>query len=728
MNQKKKLQESEAHYRTIIETTQDGFWVVDVNTARIIDVNDTYCRMTGYSKTELLGMTVGDLEVIESHQETKAHIKMMKENGSDLFDTRHKKKDGSFIDIEVSATFIEREDVIFVFCRDITTRKKMEYEVKQSEEKFQLLFDKAPLGYQSLDAEARFIDVNQKWLETLGYSKEDVIGKWFGDFLCPEYIEGFRERFPLFKSQGYIHSEFEMLHKDGYSLFIAFEGKVGYSLEGKFKQTHCILQDITARKLTEEALSKSEERFRVAQEISPDGFTIFHPIRNEKGEIIDFSWVYENQAIANINNTDPQQVIGRRILDLFPDHIGTSIFEAYIHVAKTGKSQIIEEINVGNVISSPKWLRLVIVSMGEDIAILAQDITERKKAENELLHLSYHDHLTELYNRRFFEEETKKIDKQDNLPISIIMCDINGLKMVNDSFGHKSGDELLIKAANTIKKACREKDIVARIGGDEFVILLTKTTAMESMQIANNIKELASNEKVANMELSISYGYDTKTDDKQSIIEIIANAENHMYRHKLHERSSMRSKTIDLIMNTLFEKSNRELLHSNRVSAICRAIALKMNLDKDVINQLGIAGLLHDIGKIGIDEKILNKDGRLTNEEREAIEKHPEIGWRLLSSTDEFSELSQLVLTHHEKWDGSGYPNGLKGETIPLEARILVVADAFDAMTNERTYRKEVSNEEAIMELKRCSGTHFDPDIVDVFVNQVLLDLENIRM
>ncbi|MBV1756480.1 MAG: PAS domain S-box protein [Dethiosulfatibacter sp.] len=722
----RRLQESEAHYHTLIETTQDGFWVIDIN-GKITDVNEMYCQMTGYTKTELLGMKIAELEALETQQEIMARIKQITEKKSVIFETCHKRKDGSLFDIEISATFVDHDAGVFVFCRDITKRKKFEFDLRQSEEKFQLLFNKAPLGYQSLDFEGRFIEVNQKWLETLGYSKEEVVGKWFGDFLCPEHVEGFRQRFPIFKSQGYIHSEFEMLHKDGQRLFIAFEGKVGYNADGEFKQTHCILQDITARKQTEEALLKSEERFRIAQEMSPDGFTILHPLRNEIGEAIDFTWVYENQAIARINQTDVEQVIGKSLLDLFPDHVGTSIFEAYKHVANTGESQIIEEINVGGVISRPMWLRLVVVSMGEDIAILSQDVTKRKKTENELLHLSYHDHLTELYNRRFFEEELKRIDRQENLPISIIMCDINGLKMVNDSFGHNFGDELLKNAARTIRKACRDEDVIARIGGDEFVILLPNTTAGESVLIANHIKELASNEKVANIELSISYGYDTKTDDKKSMIETIANAENHMYRHKLHERSSMRSKTIDLIMNTLFEKSNRELLHSNRVSAICKAIATKMNLDKDVINQLGIAGLIHDIGKIGIDEKILNKDGMLTGDEKNAIEKHPEIGWRLLSSTDEFSELGQFVLTHHEKWDGSGYPNGLKGETIPLEARVIVIADAYDAMTNERTYRKEMSKEEAIKELKRCSGTHFDPNIVDVFVHQVLLDNNNFR-
>ena len=867
--------------------------------------------------------------------------------------------------------------------RNLKDLKESQRIAHESEEKFQLLFNQAPLGYQSLDQEGRFIEVNQKWLDTLGYAREEVIGKWFGDFLCPEYVEGFRERFPVFKAQGHIHVEFEMLSKDGQRLFMSFEGKIGYSADGEFKQTHCILQDITDQKMAEMALIESEERFRVAQEISPDGFTILHPLRNETGEIVDFTWVYENQAIANVNQTDPQKVIGKRVLDIFPGHRGTIIFEAYKHVANTGETQILKEINAGEVISKPAWLRLVVVSMGEDIAILAQDITDRKaaektseenvfrfqslfnemsagaaiykvlndgqhgkdyiiqdfnraalkaegkekaevlgkslydlrpnideyglipvfqsvwktgepayypskiyvdekfsnwyenrvyklpsgeivaifddvtektiaeeavkkqndlfvslleilpvgvfmvdsaegkplvvnetgkallgigivpdanehnlseaykafkgntqkqyptnempitlgmkgikshiddmvverpdgskillevlgtpvndtegkpwaslvtfmditdrkKAENELLYLSYHDHLTGLYNRRYFEQELKNLDTPENLPLSIIMFDVNGLKLVNDSFGHDLGDALLKKSAEAIKKACREEDIIARIGGDEFVILLPRTTAAEAAQISNHIKELASDEKAANMELSISYGYDTKKTDNQSIIEIIANAENHMYRHKLYERSSIRSKITDLIMNTLFEKSDREAAHSNRVSSICQAIASKLNMGQDAVKKMKIAGLIHDIGKIGVDERILNKPGSLTAEERGHIERHPEIGWRLLSSTDEFSELAKYVLSHHENWDGTGYPNGLKGETIPLEARIISVADTYDAMTSERSYRKKMSRDEAVKELIRCSGTQFDPMVVDVFINEVL--------
>ena len=354
------------------------------------------------------------------------------------------------------------------------------------------------------------------------------------------------------------------------------------------------------------------------------------------------------------------------------------------------------------------------------IILYTEVITDQIRIENRLRYLSYNDHLTGLRNRRYFEEELKNVDTQENLPLSVMMCDVNGLKLVNDSFGHDAGDLLLKKAAEIIRKVSREKDLIARMGGDEFVLLLPNTTAGETVDIANRIKELASMETVANVELSISYGYETKTAENQSMTEMIGRAENHMYRHKLHERSSIRSRTIDLIMNTLFEKSDREAAHSRRVSKLCRAIAEEMGLNKDVVNQVRIAGLIHDIGKIGIDEKILNKSGGLTFEERREIERHPEIGWRLLRATNEFSQLAQILLNHHERWDGSGYPGGIKGEAIQIEARIIAVADAYDAMTSKRSYKKEMSKKEAVKELEGCAGTHFDPVVVDVFLHRVL--------
>lgn len=349
---------------------------------------------------------------------------------------------------------------------------------------------------------------------------------------------------------------------------------------------------------------------------------------------------------------------------------------------------------------------------------LRKENEARKVQEERLKYLSFHDHLTGLYNRRFYEEELKRLDTARNLPMTIVMADINGLKLINDSFGHAKGDELLKKAAEEMKKGCRADDIVARLGGDEFVILLPKTDTSAAEEIIKRIKELSLNEKVETIDISISFGYETKRHVEENTQEILKKAEDHMYRHKVYESSSKRSETIDLIMNTLFEKSNREMMHSKRVSEICEEIAINMNLDKETINAVRTAGLMHDIGKMGIDEKILNKPQSLNHEEWKQIKRHPEIGYRILSSVNEFSEIASYILEHHERWDGKGYPKGLMGEEISLQARIIAVADACDAMTSDRAYRKGLSEEEAIIEIKRCSGTQFDPDITKILMKR----------
>jgi diguanylate cyclase (GGDEF)-like protein len=351
----------------------------------------------------------------------------------------------------------------------------------------------------------------------------------------------------------------------------------------------------------------------------------------------------------------------------------------------------------------------------------AQDITVRKKNENQIIYMGYHDQLTGLYNRRFYEEELKRLDTMRNLPLTIAMADVNGLKLINDSFGHAIGDEVLRKSANLITKCCRADDIVARLGGDEFVIIFPKTDSVSAEAVIARIKEMEANEKMDSINISISFGHETKYKIEENIHNIIKTTEDHMYKNKLYESASIRSKTIDLIMNTLYEKNNREMLHSKRVSRLCEMIAIKMNFDKNDINQMSIAGLMHDIGKIGVDEKILNKTDKLNNEEWIKMKRHPEIGYRILSSVNEFSELAEYVLEHQEKWDGTGYPRNLKGEEISINARIIAIADAYDAMTTERTYSHALTEEEAIEEIKKCSGTQFDPEIVNTFIENVLL-------
>jgi diguanylate cyclase (GGDEF)-like protein/PAS domain S-box-containing protein len=594
-------------------------------------------------------------------------------------------------------------------------------DLKTEQALIEAIFDSIPGYLYVYDESGKLIKWNKKHEEMTGFSAEELsrmtLENWFDQEDILKVHSAVRDVF----ENGYGEVVAKLILKNGEKLLTRSSG-VPLVLDGN-KYFTGIGVDITEIKKTEEQLRQYMDDLLESQRIARLGTWRLDLATNQ------VVWSEELYKMYGFNPSIPPPPYTEHMKLFTPeswDNLSTALEQT--STLGTPYELELETVTKGG-LNGWMWVRGEAIkdSKGNIIGLrgAAQDITERKKNENELLYLSNHDHLTGISNRRSFEEALIRLDTKQNLPLSIIMCDVNGLKLVNDSFGHELGDTLLKCAAEIIKKICRKEDVIARIGGDEFILLLPKTSAQESVDIANQIKELASKEKVANIELSISYGYDTKTTNKQSIVEIIANAENYMYRHKLYERSSIRSKTTDLIMNTLFEKSNREAAHSNRVSSICQAIASKLNLDKDAVNQMKIAGLIHDIGKIGIDEKILNKPGNLTDDERSEIERHPEIGWRLLSSTYEFTELAQFVLNHHEKWDGSGYPNGLRGEAIQLGARIIAIADAYDAMTSDRSYRKGLSKEEAIKELTRCSGSQFDPNIVEVFVNQVLPNNSN---
>lgn len=342
-----------------------------------------------------------------------------------------------------------------------------------------------------------------------------------------------------------------------------------------------------------------------------------------------------------------------------------------------------------------------------------------KKSEG-IRYLSYHDVLTGLYNRRFYEDEIKRVNTEQNLPISIIIGDVNGLKLVNDAFGHAKGDKLLKVAGAVIQSMCRMDDIVARWGGDEFIILLPKTNKEEAVEVVQRIKDLYAEKQMNGIDGSISFGLDTKENREDDIINVLKNAEDDMYRNKTLEKESVRSNMIHTIITTLHEKNPREEGHSKRVSEICQQIGKAIGLPEIEVRKLKVGGLLHDIGKIAIEEGILNKPSKLTEQEWEEIKRHPEIGYRILSSSHEMLELTEYILSHHERWDGKGYPKGLKGEEIPQMARIIGLADSYDAMTSERSYRKALSEDVVLREIRENAGTQFDPEIARAFVEKVL--------
>ncbi|HQM39138.1 MAG TPA: diguanylate cyclase [Clostridia bacterium] len=343
------------------------------------------------------------------------------------------------------------------------------------------------------------------------------------------------------------------------------------------------------------------------------------------------------------------------------------------------------------------------------------DISQKKSNIEQIRYLSYHDVLTGLPNRRKFEVITEQIDISNNIPYSVIYADINNLKMTNDIFGHDTGDNLIVKAAQIIKNNVNEDAFIARIGGDEFIILLSKTDYNQALSILNNIKEEIHNTKIAAIMCSISIGAETITDDKTTIEQAISNAENKMYREKVMNRKSNNTNLLKDLINTLHERSPREITHSENVSALSEKIAIAMKLSEPMVKRIKLAGYMHDIGKIVLNEAILKKD-YYSDEEREQFHLHPVHGYRILNLFDDTLDIAEGVYCHHEKWDGTGYPKGLKETEIPLIARIIAVAEAYDALVNRKN-DFDLSKEEALKEIKDASGISLDPYIADLFVD-----------
>src|SRR5665648_382219 len=340
----------------------------------------------------------------------------------------------------------------------------------------------------------------------------------------------------------------------------------------------------------------------------------------------------------------------------------------------------------------------------------------------EISYISYHDFLTGLYNRIYFEEEKKRLDTPRQLPISIIMGDVNGLKLINDGFGHSKGDEVLIEIAKILKSCCREEDIVSRIGGDEFGILLPKTDSQSAQRICGSIYDTCKGYALDGSSIypSISLGYATKNFETETMDSILMAAEESMSRQKLLESKSAHSSIISSVKAIMLEKSQETEEHAERMVQLSRSIGLAMSLSDDQLNELGLLSTLHDIGKMGISVDILSKPSKLSDEEWVEMRRHPEFGFRIAQASSELIPIAEYILCHHERWDGKGYPQGLIGEQIPLLSRIVAIVDSFDAMTHDRAYRIAMTKEEAIEEIRRNSGTQFDPEVTKVFIEKVL--------
>lgn len=476
-----------------------------------------------------------------------------------------------------------------------------------------------------------------------------------------------------------------------------------------------VFSDVTKEYETRQALEESEERYR----------TLFNTML-EGCQVINFNWeyVYINEALEDQINKSRDELIGKKMTEIYPGIEKTSM---YTVLQDCMENRITREIE--NKFKFPdgtvKWFQLRVHPVKEGIFILSNDITERKQREKRVEFMSLHDNLTQLYNRTYFEAEIERLNTKRQLPITMIMIDLNGLKIINDTYGHKIGDKFLVKSAQLLEDIFRQEDIIARWGGDEFVILLTQTNQKTAERLTQRIKKAEEKVNVTEeetMPLSLAVGYAVKEESSTDIYSLFTKAEDMMYKDKLLEEKSIKSHIVKTILATLQEKSQETKEHAERMEKLAVGLGEMVGLPNSELDRLSLLAMLHDIGKTIIPEEILNKPMQLTEEEWEKIKKHPGTGYRICSEVEEFSHIAQEILAHHERWDGKGYPKGLEKDEIPLLSRIITIVDAYDVITNSRVYSPSNPKLKALKEINKCAGDQFDPELVKIFTKMIVKD------
>lgn len=558
--------------------------------------------------------------------------------------------------------------------------------------------------------------INQSCSELTGFHPGEVEGKFYWDVFMPAndrelekaFFEALQpERFPL-------KFENQWAMKDGTIRNILWSNTAMLDEKNTVQYIISVGVDITERKKVEETLREANEKLRALIQASPLA-----------GITLDFSGRVASWSSA------AERILGWRekeVLGTFPPMIPEDrreVFETLRRDTSQGRSFTAVQTRYLKKGGQPIDLSLSTAPLrnrgGEvrGILLLVQDITEQKRAEEKIRYLSFHDKLTGLYNRAFFEEELKRLDTARQLPLSIIMGDVNGLKLVNDAFGHKVGDDLLKGISNILRVSFRKEDIVCRWGGDEFAILLPKTPHQAALKLVQRVKEACLKAEFSPIHLNIALGVATKEDSSQELDEVIKKAEAEMYFNKMSEAKGFRISTIASLLHTLGEKCFETEEHVWRMQKLAAEMGNALQLNDTHLDNLSLAVAMHDIGKITLPEHILLKPGPLSEQEWHIVKKHSERGYHIALSSFELAYLAPVVLSHHERWDGKGYPQGLKGEEIPLLARIIALIDAYDVMTNDQVYKKAVSCREAIAEIERCAGYQFDPGLAKIFINVV---------
>ncbi|MBV1708598.1 MAG: diguanylate cyclase [Erysipelothrix sp.] len=611
------------------------------------------------------------------------------------------------------------------YAQTLQNEKKLSAYISESEQRMSALLANLPgMAYRCRnDRNWTMQYVSDGCLRLTGYTREQLLHNTaisYNDIIMKSYREEIWTNWQVKLSRHEtVEMEYEIQTKDGSTKWVWEQGRGVYDHQERVIAIEGLIIDISERVENNRIRQLAQDKLSAVLRSIGDGV-----ITVDKEGKIDFLNPMAAQ-ILELNSTcigerfDEQlkflstltkEAIESPVTQCLKNRKVQSMQQQITMVTRQGKSLEVETN------ASP----LINQNTIEGVVLVFRDVTLRLAKEREIEYLSYHDGLTGLYNRRFYEEEIRRLDMPRNLPITLVVGDVNGLKVINDGFGHPMGDQLIQQAAQAIKNSCRNDEIIARTGGDEFAILLPGVNETEAEKVIARMRKNAAESVIMGLPVSIAFGYATKTDPNQSIFKVLQMAEDNMYQNKMSDSTNSRHQTIKIMLQSLFNRSPREEAHILNVSHICELFATAMGFDRDQIVELKLAAQLHDIGKIAIEERILEKPGAFSDLERIQIQRHSETGFRILSTSAEYLNVAQIVYDHHENFDGTGYPRGLKGDRIPIGARILSIAEAVDAMSNDQPHRKAMTKEQIKAELIRCSNTQFDGNLVKIFIQSVL--------
>lgn len=721
------LKDSEEKYRNIIESMEDGYFEVNIP-GNFLLINRYLHTVLGFRREELIGDSFRKIMDDENGKKVRrAFINAYQTREiRRAFDWEVRKSDGSAMFVETTILpIIDTHDEVIGFrgiVRDITERKKYEQALQESEQKLQervsylnALIRNLNELFLTYDLNGNVTFANNKTFEIGGVMPENLIGRHVTEFIQDEYHDQVRNEIAIRGSRGGNAAyELPIKRKDGSRAIIKINSTPIINENGEIEGGMILGEDITVTKKVQQELATSEKRYRAIVQDQTELICRFLP---------DLTITFVNDAYCRYFNLAVADVIGRKLPRFLLSSIERDFYRQEISKFTPENPVRHLELSVALENDSKNWLSWTVRAIFNEQEMIIEyqgvgrDITISKQAEEQLIYMGTHDGLTDLYNRLYFEQQMLSMQNNNMLNVGLIICDVDGLKLINDTLGHAEGDNTLCKVANIIRNCFRRKDIIARVGGDEFAILLpcaSKEIVVHAIErIRKTVKYFNMN---ADIPVSMSIGAALRESLVISMDDVYKEADNNMYREKLHSSNSARSAIVQTLTNALKERDYITEGHAERLQQLVEKIARRLELDERVIYDLRLFAQFHDIGKVGVPDAILFKASSLTEDERRIMQRHSEIGHRIALSAPEMVDISDWILKHHEWWNGGGYPQGLKGEDIPLECRILAVADAYDAMISFRPYRRPMTHQEAVDELKKFAGIQFDPQIVEIFL------------